>query len=154
MAHKILMVCLGNICRSPMAEGILRHLAEQRDINLLIDSCGTTDYHTGHAPDERAIDTLQKRAIDISSLRARKFSERDFYHYDEIFVMDASNYNAVCLQTSNGELREKVKFILDESNPGMHAAVPDPYYGGKEGFEQVANLLENACKKIIDRLDD
>lgn len=147
---KILMVCLGNICRSPMAEGILRHHVENNSLDWEIDSAGTSDYHIGEAPDRRAISNLRLKSIDISGLRARQFKTQDFDDFDLILAMDASNYNNILRLARNDDDRSKVRLILNYSKPNTNAQVPDPYYGGLEGFEQVYWLLDAACQKVIE----
>lgn len=147
---KILMVCLGNICRSPMAEGVLRHKAEQAGKNYEIDSAGTSDYHIGEAPDLRAIKKMEQYNIDISSLAARQFSKPDFKKFDLILAMDENNYANILRLADNDEDRSKVKMILDFIYPGERMSVPDPYYGGESGFENVYRLLDAACEKITE----
>ena len=143
---KILMVCLGNICRSPLAEGIL-----QSKINkelVFVDSAGTAAYHVGNLPDERSIAVARQYGIDISNQQARKFTEKDFLNFDVIYAMDKSNYqNIISLATSDEDV-EKVKMILNESQPNKNYSVPDPYYGGEIGFEEVYKMLNKACDSI------
>lgn len=150
---RILMVCLGNICRSPMAEGILRHKAALAGMHMEIDSAGTGGWHAGEHPDERAIATLQNHGVDISRLVARQFQPEDFDRFDRIFVMDASNYNDVKRMAPSAAHLEKVEMILNLIRPGHNQPVPDPYYGGLDGFENVYRLLDTACEKIIESLN-
>lgn len=147
---KILMVCLGNICRSPLAEGILRDLAEQNGLSWTIDSAGTGSWHVGQQPDERSIATASKHGIDIRQQRARQFHFPDFEAYDVIYAMDTSNYADIVAQAENEAERAKVKLILDELGQGSHLSVPDPYWND-DGFEQVYQMLHEACAHIIDR---
>lgn len=147
------MVCLGNICRSPMAEGILQDKADAAGLNVDVDSCGTGGWHVGEAPDNRAQATMTAKGIDISGLRARQFSGRDFDKFDLIYAMDQSNYNDVRRMANTPEDESKVRMILNESNPNSNMPVPDPYYGGDDGFEQVYQLLDEACDRIVERLD-
>jgi protein-tyrosine phosphatase len=146
---RILMVCLGNICRSPMAEGIFRHHAQINKLNVEVDSAGTANYHVGEAPDRRAIEFLKTKGIDISSLRARQFAQSDFDAFDIIYAMDESNYNNILRLSRNTEDCNKVKLILSENPDEITVSVPDPYYGGMEGFENVFNLLDTVTKSII-----
>ncbi|MFZ5554176.1 MAG: low molecular weight protein-tyrosine-phosphatase [Bacteroidota bacterium] len=148
---KILMVCLGNICRSPMAEGVLRFHAEKAGKNYIIDSAGTSNYHIGENPDARAVMKMKKYGIDISRLRARQFSRNDFLEFDLILAMDENNYRDIVRQAKSEEERMKVKMILEYTFPGERMPVPDPYYGGDSGFEQVYRLLDDACKIIIEQ---
>ncbi len=144
MPVKILMVCLGNICRSPLAEGILR---SKLDSNFIIDSAGTGGWHTGESPDQRSIETAKQNNIDISHQKARKFSIADFDLFDYIYVMDQSNYKDVINLAPNKVAKAKVALILGDSKE-----VPDPYYGGQEGFENVYFLLDQACEEIAKNL--
>lgn len=140
------MVCLGNICRSPLAEGILKSKLPKD--KFVIDSAGTASYHIGSPPDRRAMNIAEKNGLDISSLRDRQFSIDDFERFDYIYVMDESNYNNVMALARNEEDRNKVRFILNETYPNQNYDVPDPYYGGTEGFENVFKMLDEACDVI------
>ena len=147
---KILMVCLGNICRSPLAEGILQSKVNKELV--FVDSAGTAAYHVGNLPDERSIAVAKQYGIDISNQQARKFTEKDFLNFDVIYAMDKSNYqNIISLATSDKDV-EKVKMILNESQPDKNYSVPDPYYGGKNGFEEVYKMLNQACDSILCKL--
>ena len=140
------MVCLGNICRSPLAEGILQSKVNKELV--FVDSAGTAAYHLGNLPDERSIAVAKQYGIDISNQQARKFTEKDFLNFDVIYAMDKSNYqNIISLATSDEDL-EKVKMILNESQPNKNYSVPDPYYGGEIGFEEVYKMLNKACDSI------
>ncbi|MBU3822549.1 low molecular weight phosphotyrosine protein phosphatase [Flavobacteriaceae bacterium XHP0103] len=147
---KILMVCLGNICRSPLAEGILKSKLPKD--KFIVDSAGTANYHVGSAPDRRAIKVAKENGLDISSLRGRQFSTTDFDTFDQIYVMDESNYNNVMNLARDDNDRDKVKFILNETYPNQNYDVPDPYYGGPEGFENVYKMLDEACTVIASSL--
>lgn len=149
---KVLMVCLGNICRSPMAEGILRKHIENAGIKAIVDSAGTADYHTGEPPDLRAVATLREKGIDISGLSARQFSVRDFDEFDIIYVMDSSNLNNVLSIARNDQDRAKVQLILNLINPGMNRTVPDPFYDDISGFESVYKLLDQVSAAIVSQL--
>jgi protein-tyrosine phosphatase len=146
------MVCLGNICRSPMAEGILRGHIEKAGLKVIVDSAGTSGYHAGEAPDFRAVRTLQKKGIDISGLSARQFTSSDFDNFDFIYVMDTSNLINVLNLARNEEDKKKVILIMNEVNPNKNQSVPDPYYGGIEGFEEVYNMLDHASTIILSRI--
>jgi protein-tyrosine phosphatase len=147
---KVLMVCLGNICRSPLAEGILKNKVEKEGLNWIVDSAGTGDYHVGTMPDSRSISVANKYHIDISNQRARQFKTKDFIEFDLILVMDASNYRNVVNLARNEEDSKKVELIMNLSSPGQNIEVPDPYWNN-DGFEQVFAMLENACDKLIDK---
>lgn len=146
---KILMVCLGNICRSPLAEGILRQKAERANLPIEIDSAGTSNYHTGEHPDKRTIQNAQKHKVDVSKLKARQFNVRDFDAFDHIFVMDSSNYNDVTALARNERDKQKVEMIMNRVYPDSNMSVPDPYFGGEQGFENVFILLDKACDVIV-----
>lgn len=147
---RILMVCLGNICRSPLAEGILRE--KTKDLNVHTDSAGTSAYHVDEAPDLRSIQIARKYNINISDLRGRQFSVEDFDNFDKIYVMDRSNYNNVLQLARNEEDRAKVDLILNEIEPNSNAEVPDPYYGGDQGFENVYKMLDVATDNILEKI--
>jgi protein-tyrosine phosphatase len=144
------MVCLGNICRSPLAEGILRSKLSTNTI--VVDSAGTGNYHIGKKPDLRAISIARKHALDISNLKARQFEVSDFDNFDHIYVMDESNYRNLIQLARNDQDKRKIKFIMDEVYPNQNYNVPDPYYGGNDGFESVFNMLDEACTLIAAKL--
>ena len=146
------MVCLGNICRSPLAEGILQSKVNQDFIQ--VDSAGTAAYHVGELPDERSIAVAKKYGIDLTNQRARKFIIQDFDVFDLIYAMDESNYQNI-LELARKEVDEsKVQLILNETNPDSNESVPDPYYGGKDGFENVYNMLDEACGVIANKINE
>ncbi|WP_288983801.1 low molecular weight protein-tyrosine-phosphatase [uncultured Flavobacterium sp.] len=149
MSVKILMVCLGNICRSPLAEGIMRSKLTK---DFVVDSAGTGSWHAGELPDKRSISTAKNRGLDITNQRARQFKKSDFDIFDHIFVMDNSNYKDVLALAPNEEAKSKVKLILNELFPGKNVDVPDPYYGGQDGFENVFDMLDQACEEIARKL--
>ena len=146
----ILMVCLGNICRSPLAEGILK--SKLPSDNFYLDSAGTASYHVCEKPDNRSIETAFNHGIQISSQRSRQFKVEDFDLFDFIYVMDYSNFDNVIHLARNEEDTKKVKLILQELNKSNTLEVPDPYYGGVNGFENVYTMLDNACEIIAKRL--
>jgi protein-tyrosine phosphatase len=150
--NKILMVCLGNICRSPLAEGILRSKIEKKDLNIYIDSAGTSNYHVGQNPDIRTIANAKKNGIDVSELKGRQFTVNDFDNFDIIFVMDASNHADVISLARDENDKQKVEMILNRIYPNSNMAVPDPYFGGEQGFENVFILLNDACEIIANSL--
>ena len=143
------MVCLGNICRSPLAEGILKSKTK----NLKVDSAGTAGYHIGKKPDIRSIDIAKKHDIDLTSQRARQFSTRDFDEFDKIYVMDNDNYSKIISLARSQEDMDKVDLILNEIYPKEYKSVPDPYYGGDEGFQNIYNLLETSCEVIAKKYE-
>lgn len=146
---KILMVCLGNICRSPLAEGILKSKLSK---SFTVDSAGTANYHVGNPPDKRSIAVARKYGLDISNLKGRQFSVLDFDTFDLIYVMDESNYQNVIRLARNDKDISKVKMILNEVYPNQNYDVPDPYYGGDNGFENVYKMLDEACDVIAEDL--
>lgn len=145
------MVCLGNICRSPMAEGILKHKALNAGKNYYVDSAGTSNYHVGEAPDKRAVQQMKKYQIDISGLKARQFTVNDFDSFDLILAMDKSNYDNIIKLARNEHDKKKVKMIMQYVYPHEAISVPDPYYGGEDGFQEVYNMLTLASEKIIEQ---
>jgi protein-tyrosine phosphatase len=145
---KILMVCLGNICRSPIAEGIMKSKIERHGLKWKVDSAGTGAWHVGEMPDDRAVGIAKKYGIDITYQRARQFSAYDFEKFDRIYAMDAGNYQDVIRLALSDDEKEKVGMILNESFPGENRQVPDPYYND-DGFEEVFKMLEEACELII-----
>lgn len=148
---KILMVCLGNICRSPLAEGILKSKLPN-DNSFFVDSTGTGDYHIGKNPDSRSVAVAKKYGLDISNLKGRQFTISDFDVFDIIYAMDESNYRNIISLARNNQDKEKVKFILNEIYPDQNYNVPDPYYGGHDGFENVYKMLDEACTLIAKSL--
>lgn len=145
------MVCLGNICRSPLAEGILKSKVFNK--KTLIDSAGTGAYHTGEKPDKRSVAIAKKNGIDITSQRARKFLTEDFDTFELIYVMDMSNYENVVALARNKNDKSKVKLILNEVFHNENLEVPDPYYGGNLGFDNVYKMLDEACEIIAKKID-
>ena len=149
MSVKVLMVCLGNICRSPLAEGILQAKLPK---NYIVDSAGTASYHVGTAPDKRSVVTAKKFGVDISQQKCRQISTSDFETFDHIYVMDTSNYKNVVAIAPNEEAKRKVKVILNELHPNKNLEVPDPYYGDLQGFEHVYKLLDEVCEVIAAKI--
>lgn len=146
---KILFVCLGNICRSPLAEGILKKKFDEHGIEGDIYSAGFEPYHEGQHPDPRSISTARRHNIDISEKVARLFEAEDFDRFDRIFVMDAMNHADVMRVARNDDDRRKVDFLLNQVSPGKNDEVPDPYYGGADGFEKVYTMMDRACDNIV-----
>lgn len=146
---KILMVCLGNICRSPMAEGWLKHKIKEQNLKIEVDSAGTANYHVGEQPDKRMISHAKKYGVDISTLRARQFVVSDFDRFDQIYVMDESNLQNVFRLSRNENDKNKVELLLNELSPTENIPVPDPYYGGEQDFISVIELLEKATDAVI-----
>ncbi len=151
MKTNVLMVCLGNICRSPLAEGILKSKTDPKKVS--VDSAGTGDYHVGHQPDPRSIDIAKTYNLDITSQRGRQFSVQDFDKFQHIYVMDTFNYADVIALARNDKDRSKVKLILEEIFPGENVDVPDPYQGLAEGFKNVYKMLDEACEIIAKKLE-
>ncbi|PIB23680.1 protein-tyrosine-phosphatase [Maribacter sp. 4U21] len=150
MKKSVLMVCLGNICRSPLAEGILKNKVDTS--NVFVDSAGTAGYHIGNAPDPRSIAVAKKYGMDISQQRCRKFTPSDFDSFDMIYAMDESNYNNIVRLATTADDISKVKLLLEESD-SAETEVPDPYYGEHDGFEMVYHLIDSACAKIAAKLE-
>ena len=157
MVKKILFVCLGNICRSPAAEGVFKQKIKERDLEnfFVVDSAGTGSWHVGNLPDQRMRTTALTRGIELTS-RARQIEENDLYEFDQILVMDKDNLDAVKSLTKDdiNPLNSKIKLILSYSKNSQLDEVPDPYYGGQNGFEKVLDLLNDAIDELIDSLID
>ena len=150
MPVKILMVCLGNICRSPLAEGILASKLPRN--KFTVDSAGTGSWHIDHSPDSRSIAVAKKNKISISNQKGRQFSATDFDTFDYIYVMDNVNYDDVILLAENQEQKEKVQLIMNELFPNENVDVPDPYFGLPNGFEIIYNMLDEVCEIIAKKL--
>jgi len=150
MPIKILMVCLGNICRSPLAEGLLASKLPKN--NFIVDSAGTGNWHVGKQPDERSIAVAKKNNLDISLQKGRHFSPSDLETFDYIYVMDNTNYNDVIAMAKNEDQKNKVQLILNELFPGENVDVPDPYYGLQNGFDTVYKMLDETCEVIAKKL--
>ncbi|MCM5663782.1 low molecular weight protein-tyrosine-phosphatase [Galbibacter mesophilus] len=152
MQVRVLMVCLGNICRSPLAEGILKSKVNPQKV--FVDSAGTSNYHIGSKPDPRSIQIAAKYNIDITDQRGRQFTQQDFDDFDLIFAMDNSNYKNIILQARNEDDKAKVHLILNKLTPGENLDVPDPYYGGVMGFENVYKMLDEATDVIVKEISN
>jgi protein-tyrosine phosphatase len=149
---KILMVCLGNICRSPLAAGVLRKKLEEKGVEAVVDSAGFEPYHIGEAPDDRTIEIANKYDIDITSHTMRLFRIEDFDIYDRIYVMDQRNLRDVIFLARNDDDKKKVDYLMNALDPGKNQIVPDPYYGDISDFENAYDLMQKACEKIADSL--
>lgn len=147
---KILMVCLGNICRSPLAEGILKSKVEEKGLDWTVDSAGTGSWHVGDLPDPRSVATARKNGINITDQRARQFKASDFEEFDLILTMDRHNYRDVLRFASTDAQRSKAQMIMDFLQPGKNIDVPDPYWDD-EGFDQVFQMLDQACEAVVER---
>lgn len=145
------MVCLGNICRSPLAEGILKSKVNTSEI--FIDSAGMGDYHVGELPDKRSIQVAGENTIDITTQRARQFKIADFEHFDIIYAMDVPNYRRLMALAQNSTHQSKIRIILNELHPGQNLDVPDPYYDTVQEFRSVYTMLDQACEVIASNLN-
>jgi protein-tyrosine phosphatase len=146
---KVLMVCLGNICRSPIAEGVLRHISEERGIKLEIDSAGTSGYHAGEQPDARAMKCLKHHEIDISNQRCRQIKSSDFEYFDKIFAMDRSNLKDLLSMCPEEKWKSKISLFLHFEDDVHRQIVPDPYYGGEHDFERVYDLAIKGSEHFL-----
>jgi len=149
---RILMVCLGNICRSPLAEGLLK--SKLNNSKYFIDSAGTGSWHVGQKPDKRSIAVAKKYNIDISNQRGRQFIADDFDNFDIIYAMDVNNYETIIALAKTEEVKNKVKLLLDVLFPNEKVDVPDPYTGGKFQFEQVFKIIDKATTKIVQQFNN
>jgi protein-tyrosine phosphatase len=147
---KILFVCMGNICRSPMAEGVFHKLVKDAGLEqqISIDSAGTHSYHVGDSPDQRAQATLRGKGIDISGLRGRQVADIDFDTFDYIVVMDSSNLNNLKRRAS-ARHHDKIRLMLSYSRKYPNLDVPDPYYGGTDGFNEVLKMVEDGGQGLL-----
>ena len=146
---RVLMVCLGNICRSPMADGWLRHKAKMLDLSIEVDSAGTANYHIGKQPDHRMRRISLEYGVSIDELRARQFSVADFDNYDIIFAMDRNNEQNILRLARNENDKQKVRLFLNELYPDQNLEVPDPYYGTDANFKEVIELLDQATNAFL-----
>jgi len=144
------MVCLGNICRSPIAHGILQKEIEEQGLDWTVDSAGTSAYHSGEAPDRRAIQVSEKNGLDISGQTSRQLTAQDIIDYDIIVTMDTNNYNNTLKIAGNDSHKSKIKMLLNYSFPNENRAVPDPYYSG--GFDYVYDLIRQAVHDMTAQL--
>ncbi len=149
---KILFVCHGNICRSPMAEAILKAKARKNGKSIIVESAGFEPYHLGDSPDERAIETLAKHNISVGDKKARLFSREDFHNFDKIFFMDESNRMNLEMTSRNDDELKNCDYLMNTVYKGKNISVPDPYYDGVEGFENVYKMLDRACDEIINNI--
>ncbi len=145
---KILMVCLGNICRSPLAEGIMREKIKSHQLNWEVDSAGTGSWHVGSPPDPRSVEVAKQNSIDISRQRGRQFSREDFKKFDLIFAMDSQNYQNITKMAPDDKAKEKVELIMNLHQAGYNQSVPDPYWND-DGFQGVFDMVDLACEGII-----
>lgn len=143
------MVCLGNICRSPLAEGIMQRKIEENGLPWTVDSAGTSSWHIGEPPDSRSIEVAKKHGIDIATQRGRQIRQKDLAEFDFIYAMDTSNFRDILKLANTPEQEAKVKLILNETSPNQDNSVPDPYWDD-DGFENVYQLLHRACQKIVE----
>lgn len=144
------MVCLGNICRSPLAEGILQHKITQHGLGWQVDSAGTGNWHVGEQPDHRSVATARKHGIDISRQRARQLKPHDLDRFDLVLAMDSQNYRDILRLATTKEQEEKVQLIMNFVTPGRNQAVPDPYWDDN-GFELVYGMLDEACGRVVEQ---
>ena len=148
---KILMVCLGNICRSPLAEGILQYKAQKAGLEWEVDSAGTGNWHIGHPPHQLSQKVALVNGIDICHLKGRQFTGEDMIEFDRIYFMDEENYRDARMMAGELWNEKKAELLLNEINPGKNRSVPDPYYGGEDGFHEVFELISRACDAIIEK---
>ena len=150
---RLLFVCMGNICRSPSAEGVFRRVLADKapHLPIEIDSAGTHDYHVGSAPDQRAVEAALRRGVDLSKLRARQVTREDFERFDLILTMDDENLTAL-QSIAPAQYRSRIRLLMEYAPNASSRHVPDPYYGGARGFEEVLDLLEEASEGLLEAL--
>lgn len=153
MYERILVVCTGNICRSPTADGVMRKLVQQAGLaaEIEVDSAGTIDHHAGESPDQRARHHAGRRGYDLSTLKARHLAAEDFHRFDLILAMDRSHL-ALLGRHCPPEKKSSLRLLMEFARESSHPEVPDPYYGGDEGFEHVLNLVEDACSGLLEHV--
>jgi protein-tyrosine phosphatase len=153
MKVSVLFVCMGNICRSPTAEAVFRHYVESAGLSasILIDSAGTHDYHIGHAPDLRSQHAAEQRGYDMSSLRGRQVESLDFERFDYVLAMDRANLAILQYLAPRG-CKKQLQLFLDYARHHKEREVPDPYYGGEQGFEQVLDMIEDAAQALLQHI--
>jgi protein-tyrosine phosphatase len=147
---KILMVCLGNICRSPLAEGIMKAKIKDAGLDWQVDSAGTGSWHIGKLPDSRSIDVAAKHGLDLTDQRAQQFKARHLEEFDLIFAMDSSNYQNILKLATNSKQKDKVQLMMNMADEGRNQSVPDPYWDD-DGFEQVYQMLDRACAGVLEK---
>lgn len=148
---KILMVCLGNICRSPLAEGIMQHKADKAGLNWSVDSAGTGNWHVGDPPHKLSQKVAGKNGIDICSQKGRQFKAADMQEFDRVYFMDEENYSDARLMAGPLWEDSRADLLLNTLYPGEDRSVPDPYYGGEQGFHEVFDLVASACDAILEK---
>jgi protein-tyrosine phosphatase len=148
---KILFVCLGNICRSPIAEGIMKDLVKKNNLDWKIDSAGIESYHVGQCPDRRAINLCRKHGLDISTQRARRVSKKDFEEFDHIYALADDILHELKGSYVSPSGKKSLQLLMDELYPGENRSVPDPWYGGDKDFEPVFQMIREACEAIVNR---
>lgn len=149
---KILFVCLGNICRSPLAEGLMRQIQAEYKLDIELDSAGTSGYHSGEAPDPRTQQSAIKRGLDISGLRARQVRHEDLLHFDLLVAMDRNNLNTLKKTLSPAELHYKLIMLPHPEKSGELVEIPDPYYGDSRDFDAVYALLSESIRRFCEEL--
>ncbi len=148
---KILMVCIGNICRSPMAEGIMREKIKASQLDWEVDSSGTSSFHVGEPPHIHSQEIAKIHGIDLSKQQARQFNKEDLIYFDKIYAMETDVLSKIKRESSSAAEEKKADLLLNESHPGEDLSVPDPWYGGEDGFHKAWELIEEACSNIIDK---
>ncbi|HPK05425.1 MAG TPA: low molecular weight protein-tyrosine-phosphatase [Bacteroidales bacterium] len=149
---KILMVCLGNTCRSPLAGGVLKKILRKKNIEAIVESAGFEPYNIGEGPDERALIVAKKHGIDLEEHKMRLFRKEDFKNFDFIYVMDQRNLRDVLFLAESEEDKKKVDYLMNVLNPGKNQIIPDPYYGDLEDYEYAVTLMQQACERLAESL--
>jgi len=151
---RVLFVCLGNICRSPVADGVFRQKVAEAGLSgkIIVDSAGTGSWHVGHAPDARMMRTAERHGVDISRLRARQFEASDFERFDHVLAMDRSNLADMLALARDTSHEDKTRLFRDHDPDPGDGQVPDPYYGGDQGFETVYNIVDRTCDALLEEL--
>ena len=151
MATRVLMVCMGNICRSPLAEGVFRNLLDEAGLSgkVEVDSAATHAYHIGLPPDTRSVRTARRRGVDLTGIRARKVMPEDLQDFDHVVAMDRENYRQLSELCASEDQRDKIRLLMDYASQPLTREVPDPYYGGADGFEQAMDLIDEGARGLL-----
>lgn len=152
--YKILMVCLGNICRSPIAEGVLKYYSDKENLKLFVDSAGTNGFHNGESPHKNSQKVCKLNGIDISNQKSRRINKSDMDKFDVVYIMDSEVLDELTCLVDIDKYEKKIRFLMNEVEPNTNKGVFDPYYGGEDGFHEVFKMIDSACKCIVNKIKE